>query len=150
MIISPPPTQAGFNAWVASYMAVPSSALPPSSDALTNAYTFATDWVLPVINTVSPLQYTAAVYNLGGALLVQYAPDQPGQTYFADLRTNLKLNSFEAGVVASSGDEGTSVSLQVAEGFKNLSVGDLELLKSPWGRTYLNIAQQYGPLWGLS
>lgn len=66
-------------------------------------------------------------------------------SFFADLRKQYKLLSFVPGVTSSSSDQGTSQSWEISEFFKNATLSTLDLLKTPWGRAYLEYAQAYGP-----
>ena len=66
----------------------------------------------------------------------------PDSTYFADLRKLFKINSFVAGVIESSHDATTGQSFAVSDAMKDLTFSDLQLLKTPWGRAYLAIAQK--------
>jgi hypothetical protein len=71
--------------------------------------------------------------------------------YFAKARKAFKLNTFVPGVVSSTSDLSTSVGLDNPDFFKNLTLDQLQLLKTPWGQRYLSIAQKYGPsVWGLT
>jgi hypothetical protein len=132
--------------------------LPTNSPVIGWAFQVAMMIVNPDLATVATAYgtvpatslYELAVYNLAGDNLVNYAPDQPGRTYFADLRASLNLNAFTAGVVTTAADQNTSDSLAVPDSLKNLTIADLQNLKTPWGRAYLAIAQRYGTLWGLS
>lgn len=99
---------------------------------------------------VASIEYTLAVYNCAGHILLRITPDMAGQTYFATARTNFQLLSLVPGVIASSSDQGTSESFRVPEQFANLTVGDLDMLKTPWGREYLAYAQDFGAISGLS
>lgn len=73
------------------------------------------------------------------------------EQFFANARRQLKLNSFVPGVVASTSDLSTSVGLDNPDFFKNLTLDQLQLLKTSYGRAYLAIAQKYGPnVWGVS
>lgn len=95
--------------------------------------------------------YTLAVYNFAADRLLNFALDQPGQSYFKDKRAALGLNSFAAGLVAASGDQGTSQTLEVIEAVKRMTITDLSMMKTPYGRAYLDFAQAYGPtIWGLT
>jgi|SRR5688572_1660913 len=80
---------------------------------------------------------------LAGARATEY--------YFANLRKQLKINSFVPGIVANTSDLTTSVGLDNPDFMKNLTLEQLQLLKTPFGRAYLMIAQKYGPtVWGLT
>ena len=93
-----------------------------------------------------PNLYSVAVYNLGASFLINYGTE----AVFADIREKLKLNDFTAGVISGASDNATSAQKLVPDFFKDLSLADLQMLKDPWGRRYLMIAQQFGSLWGLS
>lgn len=157
---SPQPTLAGFTDWVYAVMGVPQAACPSGSAPLSYAYDWAKATVNVALARVAGPIYQLAVYNLGGDLLVNWAPDVPGVEYptdnpdhlgyFAYLRQKWDLNGFVAGVINSSADEGTSESLTVAKAFEELQISDLQNLKTPWGRAYLGIAQKYGTAWGLT
>jgi len=145
-----PPTLAGFIAFIQNVMGISSIYLPTTSPVIQMALTIALDIVNVQLQTASPDIYTLAVYNLAGDNLINFAPDQAGQTYFQDLRTSFHISDFVAGVVQSSGDEGTSTSLTVPEALSHLTLSDLQNLKTPYGRQYLAFAQRYGQLWGLT
>lgn len=167
MIISP--TFAGFLGFVRNVMAVPTSAITDDSVYLHYAYEVSQMIVneqLMVVTSPSPTAgnyptyYAIAVYNLGGDNLINYAQDLPDSPlygnkpplpYFADQRRNYKIGAFVGGVVASTSDNGTSVSLDVVTALKDLTIDQLENLNTPWGRRYLGLAQAAGPsIWGLS
>jgi len=147
------PNLADFTIFVQTSMGIPLSALSPTSVWIGYAFNRAMDLVLQV-PTVNALEYVLAVYNCGGHILLKIAPDLPGQTYFVSARaggnTGFNLVGFTPGVVSGSSDQGTSQSLTTPEGFKNLTIGDLDFMKTPWGRDYLAYAQDFGSLWGLS
>lgn len=166
------PTLAGYQTFITNVMGVPTAAFGVAGlGAPIIAYTFqnALAWVNTDIAIVCGSQsfggwsvYAEAVYNLAGDYLVNYAQDPTppyvyptgnpdGLGYFAYLRKTLNINNFLTGVVTSSSDEGTSQSLIVQEAMKNITLADLQNLKTPWGRRYLAIAQQAGPtIWGIS
>lgn len=113
----------------------------------------------------TPSIYCLAVYSLSTDQVFQYALDvQPpviyippsgqsnpeGLSYFAYYRQLWKMNDFTPGVVQSTSDEGTSVSLVVPDAFQELTIGQLANLQTPWGRRYLALAQSTGPNWGLT
>jgi hypothetical protein len=144
------PTLAGFIAWMQDVVQVPTSALPSNSPVIPIAYGVALDLCLTGIQAISQDIYTLCVYNLAMDNLINYAPDQTGQTYFQDLRKQFGINNFVAGVVQSTSDESTSTSYAVSEDLKNLSLADLMYLKTPYGRLYMSYAMRLGPLWGMS
>ncbi len=144
------PTIAGFIAFIRSQMGITALQLPDNSPDIVLAYDMAIEIVNLTILQAAPNVYTIAVYNLGCDNLINYATDTPPSTLWSGLRAKYNIYSFVAGVIASSGDESTNQSLATPESLKELTLADLQNLKSPWGRQYLAIAQKYGPLWGLS
>ena len=144
------PTLAGFLAYPADIVQVPSSALPAGSPYPQAAYCNALEIVNRAIQTASCLIYTEAVYALATSNLLNFCPDQSGQTFFGAIREKWNLNSFIGGVIGSTGDEGTSESMVVPDYFRLFTIADLQYLKDPYGRRYLGYAMRYGTLWGLS
>lgn len=161
MTIVSPPTQAGFLTFVRNVMGITTIVLPDTSDVIPTAYQVAVELANPVIAKASPTMYTLAVYNLAGSNLINFAQDLPGAAiyknfndeplaYFAYFRAFWKINDFVTGIVQASSDTSTSVTLEVQDALKNLTLMDLQTLKDPFGRQYLSIAQQFGTLWGLT
>lgn len=145
------PTLAGFLTFIRMVMGISSATLPDNSPTITDAYNWAIEIVNVAIQQVSGVAYQKAVYCLAGDYVINWAPDQTGQTYFADLRKEFNIMQFTAGVVNSSSDEGTSSSLTVPKAAENFSLSDLQNLKTIYGRQYLAIAQKYGPtIWGMN
>lgn len=141
---------ADFQYFIQNVMDVPVEALPLTSPDITTAFCIALDTVNPLIKIHSLTYYNLAVYNFAGDYLINWANDQMCSTYFEDLRKAFKITSFVAGVVASTADVSTSTSLKVPDSLGDLTLFDLQLLKTPYGRAYLAIAQKFGSLWGLS
>lgn len=154
--MTPQPTIAGFQNFVYNVMKIPVLALPTNDPTIQWAYDSSLATVNQALIQVSSPQpggytvYARAVYNLGGSNLVNWSQDEPGRTFWDDLRTKLGISKFQAGVVSSSGDAGTSVSLLNPDFMREFTLGNLQQIKDPWGRAYLAIAQDYGTLWGLS
>jgi len=152
------PTLAGFQAFITGVMGIDPLYLPSDSPVIGWAYTVALMVVNPDLALIappngSPVQtsmYALAVYNLAGDNLINYAPDQAGRTYFADLRKSMGISAFAAGVVTGASDSGTSDSLAVSEALHNLTLGQLQNLKTPYGRQYLALAQTSGTMWGVA
>jgi hypothetical protein len=144
------PNLAGFIAFIRSNMGINTTVLPDNSIYIEEAYNVAVELVNEQINKCSNTLYTRAVYNLAADNLLNYAQDQSGQTFFSDVRTGYGINSFVAGVIQSSADESTSESMLVPDFFKHLTLSNLQNLKTPYGRAYLQIAQSMGPNWGLT
>lgn len=123
------------------------------SDATVNAWSPYLAWSFGQASGASPdpppglvpIIWVLATYNLGFHVLLRIAQDVSGQTFFQDMRTSFKIGSFVSGVLANANDENTGAQLVVPEAFKKLSLGNLDLLKTPYGREYLMYIQQYGP-----
>lgn len=153
------PTFVGFVEFVRNNMGINNTVLPDGSIYLNWAYAQAKALVNLQIRIVPPM-YLVAVYNLGGATLLNIAQDipnappvagsKPPQPFFAYTRTRLNLNSFVTGIISSTSDQGTSESLVVPEQLQTLTIADLQLAKTPWGQQYLGIAQSVGSDWGIS
>ena len=157
------PTQAGFLAWVYGVMGVPAAWLPSDSLSIGYAYNTALATVNPVFMTVPGPIYLQMVYNLAGHLLVAWTPDVTtappfpyvtvdgvGVGYFQNLRTQNNMNGFTTGIVQATSDEGTSVSMSVPKALENLTLSQLQLTTTPWGRTYLGYAMDWNGPWGIT
>ena len=145
------PTLAGFTAWVYTAVGIPSAALPTDSVWLEYAFNAAMEIVNITIQIASPSIYTLAVYNLAADNLLNWAQDTPPSTFFVTTREAMKLTSFVAGVVDGAGDQGTNANILNPDFLKELTMGNLQNLKTPYGRQYLAFAQDYGPsVWGLT
>lgn len=147
------PTLADFIAWVRNIALIPTNALPSNSPWFGYAYNNAIEAVnlqLACVPT-APGQnagwslYALAVYYYGADYLINWAPDQSGQTWFADARKAFNISAPVAGIVSSTSDQGTSSSYAVPDWARGLQFGDLQLNKTPYGRAYLAIAQNAGP-----
>ena len=153
-IYSPPvdttPSLAGYVNWIRTIMAIPQSVLPDNSPYIVLSYEMALETVNLYLDCASPLLYTQAVYNLGGDILVNIAQDVPPSTFWADLRESLGINNFTPGFINAANDEDTSAALLIPMNLQNLTIADLQALKTPWGRVYLSIAQSVGSMWGLT
>lgn len=166
-IVTPTPTQAG---WLANFvygtMGVPTAWLPSDSVYIGWAYNTAWATVNPAFQCVPGPIWLQAIYNLAAHLLLTWTPDPnpyPGDPpapfiivdgtpygFFQYQRKQNNVLGFVTGTVSASGDEGTNVSLVVPKQAENLTVGQMQLLSTFWGRTYLGIAQDYGTSWGLN
>ena len=125
--------------------------------SLLMTYCIALDIVNEVLACTSPDLYTLAVYNLGADRLFNFGQDIPNQTFFADKRGNdskvggMRLQAPSVGVSSSVNDGGTAVGILNPEALKTLTMLDLQTLKTPWGRNYMGIAQNFGnTMWGLT
>lgn len=144
------PTLAGLIAFGRTPAGIPTIALPDAAPDWQIALTYALEWVPCELQCITPIMYTACVYNWAISSIVQYAQDQPGQTFFADLQKAFKTDDFVAGVVSSSSDNGTAAALTIGDALSNLSFIDLQRAKDPFGRAALAIMSSIGSVWGLS
>jgi hypothetical protein len=153
------PNETDYTTWIYNVMGVPTAVLPSDSSYIDYTFQYSLEWVNLYLDIASPLIYTNAVYNFGGNMLVNIAQDDPNaqppltppnDTYWADLRTSLNINSFVPGLINATNDEDTSAALVVPLNLQNLTLADLQMLKTPWGRAYLAIAQSVGSMWGLT
>jgi len=129
---------------------VPTAALPSNSVYLPWALSYAEEKTLMVLYAVGQDYYCFAVYCLATSFLINWCPDQPGQTYFADLRKTWDLTGFIGGTVQSSADQATSESLLAPDFLKGLALGQLQALRDPFGRQWLAMQADNGPIWGIS
>lgn len=149
------PTLAGFLTFIRDVMGIDTTVLPDNAPVIAIAYNMAVALANPAFNCIpcdpsTPSIYALMVYNLAGDNLVNFAQDQTGQTFFADLRKSLNLNGFVGGVISSSADESTSEAMVVPDAVKGFTMANLQSLKTPWGRQYMSFAQSYGYVVGLS
>ncbi|SAK53519.1 hypothetical protein AWB78_01334 [Caballeronia calidae] len=124
---------------------VPEADLPDDSPYLQWSLTTAEAKALNAPPPIPSIIYVLAVYNLGMHTLLKIAQDQSNQTFFSDIRKGFKLLSFISGPVVTSADQGTSNTLLAPDFLKGLTMADLDLLKTPWGQSYLAYAQSFGP-----
>lgn len=144
------PTLSGYLAFIRDIMGIDTTILPDNSPVIEFSYNFAlnicTDLLIKIPQIPGQFLYITAVYNLAGDTLLTYAVDQSGQTFFKQAQQKYQLKTFVSGVVSFAGDEGTQSTLTVPESLKGLTIGNLQNLKTPYGRTYLTIAQDFGSL----
>jgi len=129
---------------------IPAAALPSSSPYLSWALSYSEQMTLKVLRVVGQDFYCFAVYLLATSFLINWCPDQPGQTFFADLRKTWNITGFIGGTIQSSADESTSESLLAPEFLKGLTIGQLQMLKDPYARQWLAMQSEWGTSWGLS
>lgn len=144
------PTLSGYVSFIRNIMGIGTTILPDNSPYIEFSYNFSVNICTDLLSLIPQIPgeflYTTAVYNLAGDTLLTYAVDQPGQTFFAQAKQKYQLNTFVSGVVTFAGDEGTQSSLTVPDAMKGLTIGNLQNLKTPYGRMYLQIAQDFGSL----
>jgi hypothetical protein len=165
-------TLTGFQWFIQNVMGISQDNLPPTTPVVAFAFNVALGVVNPYLalatipNTTSAnysqTMYDLAVYNLAGDLVINYAADAPDApiyntrpdgtqfTFFDYLRFKWGIGNFQAGVVGNTSDVTTSVGLEVIDAARTFTMGNLGNLKTPYGRTYMSIAQSYGTLWGIS
>lgn len=129
---------------------VPTAALPSNSPYLAWALSYAEEKTLLVLYAIGQDYYCFAVYLLATSFLINWCPDQPGQTFFQGLRATWNLTGFVGGTIQSSADESTSESLLAPDFLKGLTLGQLQALKDPYGRQWLSMQQDLGAVWGIS
>jgi hypothetical protein len=165
------PTLTGFIWFLQNIVGIPALYLPTDAPVISWAYNIVVDTVNPIFQTVPSWQmpstqliYTQMVYNLGAHDIILWAQDvEPPPTppykvdsngnpigYFEYMRQKFGLNTLVPGVVTATFDQGTGTTLAVPEGLKNLTISDLGLLQTPWGRVYLGYAQAWNRPWGIS
>lgn len=170
------PTLAGFLGFIRGVMGISTDVLPDDSPVIPFALSLAlavvnkalravalpaTDSAGASLNSGGWSLYALAVYNFAGDRLINYAQDatnapkvdgsNPPMAFFAWARKQWNINSFVSGVISGSADLTTSQSLVVQEAAKFFTLSDLQQLKTPYGRTYLGLAQAFGPsTWGMS
>lgn len=151
-MFSYPPTLSEYTSFLyGALVGIDQTLLPDTSPAIAMSFQVATDTVNDDIAIGSQTLYTIAVYNLGADRLVNFAVDVAGQTYFHDLREKLRLWDPKVGIPSSANDGGTAVGILNPDQLKTLTLDDLQMLKTPWGRRYMGIAQKYGQdIWGLT
>lgn len=104
--------------------------------------------VVQATPTTSSFQYNLAS-NPGTATLLAGAAVQ--QTLFATARQKFRLGQFFPGMVSTSSDVSTSVGLENPDFMRGLTIENLQLMSTPFGRAYMAIAQKAGPaVWGVS
>jgi len=144
------PNLTDFTNWVYAYIGVTVQALPLNSPWPGYAFNQAQSLV-PCYSTVSAIQFVLATYNCAGHILLKITPDQQGQAFFAGVRKDMKLLEPQIGAIVSSSDNGSSNSFAVGDGMRNMTIGDLDFMRTPMGRDYLAYLQDFGPgVWGLS
>lgn len=159
-IVDGTPSLAGFLLFIRNIMGISTAQLPDDAPSIPVAYEVSLAVVNQFLRLVPPM-YSFAVYNLAGDNLINWAqdpagaPDVPGSTppakYFANARNVYKIFGFIGGVIQEAHDDNTGQSMAVPDSLKNLTIANLQMLKTPWGRYYMGIAQSFGPnVWGIS
>lgn len=166
-----PPTFAGFRQFVREVVGIPELYLPDGSTSMNWAWFLANDTVLwrfrfvpnyqpgPMQQIYSFMVYCLASHNLFmWAQDVQPPPDPPFKLdangnpigFFAYYRQLYGLNAFSPGIVETAYDQGTGTGLVIPDAMKQLTPDQLQLMKTPWGRAYLNYAMAWNRPWGIT
>ena len=109
-------------------MGISSVVLPDDSPCLQESYDLSVETVNRAIQVAAPNSYRNAVYNLGGDIVINTAPDVDGSTFFADLRAKWNVLDPTSGVVQSSNDVSTGQAFVVPEQASTFTLGDLQNL----------------------
>lgn len=144
------PTLVGYNAYIRDVVKIPEAALPIDDPVIEWSYNYAINATLELIGTIPCVPdewlYSSAVYNFATHMLMVWAQDQPNNDFFAKIQRQYNLHSLVAGAVEAAKDESTSTQLKLPKFFDGLTFMQLDLMKTPWGRQYLEIAQSVGSL----
>jgi len=154
------PNLVDFESYITNTVAIPASAWPSSTIADSPYPGYALNQAIalvpPYCGAVPGITYVLAVYNCATALLFLITPNTPPSTYFSDARQSgtsenfpaggFNLNAPSTGLVVSSSDEGTSVSLTAPTWAAGLTVTQLGFFKTVWGQQYLGYLQEAGPV----
>lgn len=144
------PNVADLTTFLRTVVGIPAEALPDGSPFIIWSLSHSERLTLRALELVGKDFYVFAVHLLATSFLINWCPDQPGQTFFADWQKTMGLNSFVAGVVQSSADEATSESLFTPQFLSGLTLQQLQALKDPYGRQWLSMQQAMGNIWGIS
>jgi len=144
------PSEADFILFCRNVAGITTTVMPDGDPGFDYAYAFALQWIPQTLNCVSGVMYTAAIYNWGVSLLIEFQQDQVGQTFFADLRKQFGTSNFVPGVISTTADQATSDSLTIGTALSNMNLIDLQRATDPFGRRALAMMSALGPYWGLS
>ena len=117
------------------------SDIPDNAAEIDEAYAYSLSVVAELINSINPLDYDRAVYNLG---LHDMAVNS-GLPVFESTATAANKKSGR-GFVNSTSDEGTSTSITLPDYLIKQSPYMMELDKTQFGRAYLAILSRYNLL----
>jgi hypothetical protein len=146
----PAPNVTDLTTFLQTIAGIPTSALPANSPYIPWALSYAEEKTLLVLYAIGQDYYCFAVYCLATSFLINWCPDQQGQTYFQDLRKLWNITGFTGGIVQSTADVSTSESMLMPDFLSGLTLGQLQALKDPFGRQFLAMSQDLGPIWGIS
>lgn len=117
--------------------------LPDDSPDIQIAY----DIALATVSLPMPELYEIAFLNLAFHLLITYST----AAIFDNIKIAYKTDALRIGVIGSASDTGTSASWQaIPQWLNNLNPAENQLMTTPYGRNYFNIASRFVSLapWG--
>lgn len=150
------PTLSGYLDFLRASVGISTIVLPDNSQFIPISFNYANNVAdsrvqeMPNADPSRPSIYAIAVYNLATHTLIETTLDQPNQTYFKDARATFGMNSAFSGVVNSASDQGTSASSVIPNWVQEMTLDEFSLIKTPYGRAYLRIAQKGFSHWGMS
>lgn len=107
--------------------------------------------VLKRLLSIDPFIYKSALYNYTTHKFIIACIDNGYGFINKNILDNLNINKNPVnGIVQNASDNTTAASMLVPDFYKNISSFDLDTLRTPYGREYFNIMQQYGSIWGLN
>ncbi|MDI2113066.1 hypothetical protein [Commensalibacter nepenthis] len=102
---------------------------------------------------IDPYLYKQAIYNYAIHVFITLCfdinLDYLDKTKLINMGFS-KGTGWRNGIVQAASDQATSVSYMTPEFYKNMSLNDFELLRTPFGREYEKLIQQVGTIWGLT
>ncbi|WP_244097479.1 hypothetical protein [Burkholderia cenocepacia] len=142
-------SQAGYLQFLRDVVGVPVAALPDDSMSVTLSYQVGTELVPRGFACASATIYEIMAYSAATSFLLNNTPDQPGQSWFDDIRSKFGLLEGFNGIIQSAADQGTSAAAVVPDWVKRATLQDLQWMKDPWGRQLLAYLQMQGSMWSL-
>jgi len=128
---------------VVTTITIDSDDLPDDSADIQMAY----DIALATVSLPMPEFYRIAFLNLAFHLLISYS----NAAIFDSVKAAYRTDTLRAGIIGSASDSGTSASWQAIPDFlSNLNASENQLMTTPYGRNYFNIANRFVSLapWG--
>ncbi|WP_271790668.1 hypothetical protein [Commensalibacter communis] len=117
-------------------------------------YKFALHAVPCALLQIDLYLYEQVIYNYALHVYITLCFDS-GFDNFIDQEKLKKMgilsnSNWRNGVIQSTYDNGTGVSFVTPDFYKNMSLNDFDLLRTPFGRFVEGILQQLGSVWGLT
>ncbi|WP_233633076.1 hypothetical protein [Burkholderia seminalis] len=142
-------SQDGYLQFLRGIVGVPVAALPDDSPSIALSFQIGLALTPGGFQCASGLVYEQMVYSAATSFLITNTPDQTGQTWFSDLRSEYGLLEGFNGIIQSAADQGTSAAAVVPEWVKRATLQELQWMKDPWGRQFLGFLQMMGSMWSL-